>query len=578
METRNKKNIGILLAAIMVTSVLAMMAPTPLIASDSGDIQPMDNLPTTTVTASDVNATATGVLYWMNFTTIGAIPQNGHIIVTFPCVSGVACYNFDGVNKTTNVSVHVDGTSWTYAVNYTDTVSTATFKVNINVTNTTGIPAGSNVSIDIENVTNSGAGWKRITVETYTDKTLTTGIDTGYNYLCIYAKITHPTEGSYVRGDLLNATWIDHPANCAWAWTLTQNISGSWYPRGTGLANSLYALIDISGCGDGVYKLEVCPPAGCGCSASVNFIIDRTSPTLLWEYVQPGAPNNPNNNTWYNCLQGINWNTTATDITSGIKNVTINLTDKATADVPTGKWPVGLDRVIELKKNGATEYYDYNSTPDYANPAIGPFKIEWLKEFNMQAIEVRAYDNATNLQTNASFQMGVDCTPPGKVEDVNCNNVSGAIIVTWTDKEYDVLGWSGVDHYNVYYNDTTEGKTGKITTSGRTGTHTFDGNWLFNIVGGNYGDVFTFNVTAVDKAGNEGLVHSDETDPQKFNPGVPDKLILDVPEELTACGEQLHDIIKATVKDTYSRSRTRLNTDVPTMVSHFSDCTRQKCQ
>ena len=549
METRSKKNVGILLAAIMVTSVFAMMAPTPLIASDSGDIQPMASLPTT-VTASDQNATATGVLYWMNFTTISAIPQYGHIIVTFP--GGTAPYNLDSVNASTNVSLCVDGTTWTYGgvanFNYTDIVNTAILTVDINVTNTTGIPAGSNVSIDIENVTNSGAGWKRITVQTL--DTSSTLIDSGYYDLCIYAQITYPTEGSYVHGNWLNATWIDNPANCDWTWKLKRNVSGIWYPISDGmqsgtLANGAYALIDISGCIDGFYRLEVCPPAGCLCLATVNFIIDRTPPTLMWEYVQPGALNNPNNNTWYNCLQEINWNTTATDAPSGIKDVTINLTDKASAT----NWPAGVpSKVIELKKNGTTDYYDYNSNVLYPG---GIFQIAWLKEFNMQAIEVRAYDNATNLQTNASFQMGVDCTPPGKVEDVNCNNVSGAIIVTWTDKEYDVLGWSGVDHYNVYYNDTTAGKTGKITTSGRTGTHTFDGNWLFNTVGGNYGDVFTFNVTAVDKAGNEGIVHSVETDPQTFMPGTPDKLILDVPEELTACGEQIHDIIKATVKDTY---------------------------
>ena len=568
MKTKiGKKSIGILIAAIIVTSVFAAISITPLIASESrsdGDVKPMDGdvKPMDTVTL-DVNpgndsAIVDNVTYWLNFTTSNkkVIPQYGILKVYFEAGDGCgydrAGFVLDDVEEATDVSLRVAGTDWTYNTDYTATVDAAGCTIYINVTNATGILNLTDVEIDIKDVQNSGAGYQKISVWTYPDKYCLPSemIDVGYDEFCIYTHITNPTDGACLGGDELNLTWIDNPGNCGWEWSLHKNESGVWKKKDGGNVYThfsspiIYEIIDITSCDDGEYKFEVCPPGGggaCLCGAEVIFMLDRTPPTLNWEY--------PLNDTWFNCTQEINWNVTAEDLWGcgiDIKNVTLNLTEKA--NTTAGKWPPPLTKILKLGPTGIGNFFDFDSK--YST--YSPFDVDWLQEFQMQALEVTASDLGGNLANDTVF-IGVDCTDPGKTGDPSCNEEEGKIVIEWTAAS-DAL--SGIDYYNVYGKHLNDSTTGGGWSKGDTfwAGRTIGPELIFNYTRGcpeseTY-SYYQFNITAVDKAGNEGPFSNYTVEEQQLRPGKPALIDITLKDDfLHASGQKEGDFIKANVTD-----------------------------
>jgi len=577
MKTKiGKKSIGLLIAAIIVASVVAAISVSPLIASERGDVKPM-NIGDITVNASDYSAVNGSVLYWVNFTATKDIPQYGHIVVDFSSNNPDAPYDLSTVtcNETTgvsNVSLHIDGLKCSYLTNYTVYVSTKDRYVDINVTNLTGvigsagIPAGSKVSVDIENVTNSGAGSREIGVELWSGKRLTsTVLDDGVVELCIYAGMISPTEDACVGGNTIYAKWRDSTKNCKGTWHLyridpatgkiikTIYSNGGWDMPQDYVRPGGNATIDITSCANGRYKFTLCPPggAGCDCGAVVNFTIDREKPTLNWEYATSSAPNNPKNDTWYQCGQEINWNATADDGTGcGIENVTIDFKNIYNPSEWTPKF--GTETVLTLEKNTAN-FYDYNSVGGSLYPK--PFLSSWLNETPMQHIEVIAYDVGGNPANNSSLYIGVDCTAPGKTGDPSCNEEDGKIVIEWTAASDSPIG-SGIDHYNVYGKHLNDSTTGGGWSKGDTfwAGRTIGPELIFDYTRGcpeseTY-SYYQFNITAVDKAGNEGPFSNYTVEEQQLWPGRPALIDITLKDDfLHASGQKEGDFIKANVTD-----------------------------
>jgi hypothetical protein len=275
-----------------------------------------------------------------------------------------------------------------------------------------------------------------------------------------------------------------------------------------------------------------------------NFTVDNVNPCI--------EPESPTAGDWYNCTSAIELNVSACDNCCGLKNVTANISVISDEDVveftPTGK---SAGKICEgADEQCVGEYYSYSVTTTHLETSCG-----------IRNITVTARDNATDKDGNSNtatttLTLGVDCEPPEQVDDEDCEELTGAIWITWDEADDDC---SGVDYYEIYgkhlnastgevcdvhkdWNIDDEFKVGETADLETFFTGAHDDalycNW------------YQFKIRAVDNAGNIGEF-SDWTEPQHLIAGTPEDIDLVVPDELVGCGTKHNGVIDATVKDEF---------------------------
>ncbi|MCW7071568.1 MAG: hypothetical protein OCU12_04485 [Methanophagales archaeon] len=452
MKTKiGKKSIGILIAAIIVASVVAAIAPTIGQEGDDGIVEP--EWAPTGHWGPDLNITI-------------KTPENGS------CVHG-----------------EIDVT-WVY-------------------NNSWGAQAGQPINL---------TGW------------LTVGIlywDTKDKQWCICETEEKSCSGgcSHFIIDLEDAKWDKHcgPKQCDDLYIYVWNTTGKYEtPESSRFRNGTILRYD-----------EVAP-----CIEAVDPIDGR----------------------WVNCTADLELNVSACESCKNcsLASVTADLS-AVTRDIGaswpgTTSWPIGSfsDTGINAgriclgeSKTCLGTYWDF-TIPQYA------LNTSCTASCSIVDIPVTAEDNSTDKDGQGNTQtdyltFGVDCDDPDKVMGQDCEEVPGAIKITWTPG-YDAC--SGVQYYKIYGIDLNASTPTQFYAGRTTGTET-----VFNFTGahpnGEYCHYYQFNVSAVDNAFNEGE-QSASTEPQHLKPGPPKNIILEtLKDEYYACGQKQHWQLRANVSDEF---------------------------
>ena len=237
-----------------------------------------------------------------------------------------------------------------------------------------------------------------------------------------------------------------------------------------------------------------------------NFIVDNVDPCI--------ECNSPINGEWFNGTAPVKLNVSVCDNCCGIHEVTANIS------------AVSNQGVVEFTNTSESSGTICDGYPERCEGFYWTYTItppELKTSCGIRNITVTARDNATDMngQNNTAtcelLMFGVDKDAPDKVEDAGCEELDGAIRIFWADKGYDAC--SGVDHYVVY--GTRDDGVSDIINDSVPAKATGTAECLFTGADepfAAYCHNYTFNVTAVDKAGNEGP-HSNETEEQHLKPG-----------------------------------------------------------
>jgi len=542
MNIRNKKNIGILLAAIMVASVFAVVVPSGI----ADDMEARASMGIKVTPEDDTGGQSTS--YWVNFTLDQTIYNCTNITIAEAhrvTEADRPFFNFStaALNTTLTESTPLNSLEYNgYDSSHNGIV--------IHVNSTTGNISG-NVNISLDSVRSGAAGTHQfvVTIWNATKEYSSPIKEEVSGWFKLYAKLISPAVGQCIGGTF-NFTWVDHPYNCDWKLRLIKKDTGEqkYYDK---LAD-LHAVVDTTDFEDGCqnYTVKLCPEHP-GCVPDFTDImdikIDNVKPCINCVSTDDmyGV-----NSIWYNGTAPITLNVSACDVCCGIQNITANISAVSSEGIVKFKGPFGSAGAMCTGAIEACvgEYYTHEILTTY----IGPSDIT--------NITVKARDNATTINnTNTcKLRFGVDKRDPEKVDDVVCDNTeAGAITVQWDEGEDlpQPPNPSGIKEYIIYYrqinratNETVE--EGVLTTTTST-------SYLFNPATAHgiakYCFNYTFKVKAVDNAGNVG-VYSDPTDQQHLKPGIPDQVDITHPLEggvVIACTNKTGDYIKATIKDQF---------------------------
>ena len=538
MNTRNKKNIGILLAAIMVASVFAVVAPLGI--ADDMEAR-CSNIYVTP--ADDIGGRSTS--YWVNFTLDETIYNCTNITIAEahrvpPTSRPYFDFSTATLNRTLGSGPNLE--DYGYDIDHNG--------ITIHVNSTTGNITG-NVNVSLDSVINGGAGDRQfvVTIWNATNPYSNPIEEEVSHWFRLFARLIAPVEDQCIGGTF-NFSWEDHPSSCDWKLTITKKATGEEKYHHS--FSVLHGVVDTTTFEDDCqnFTVKLCPEQT-GCVDvfidEVNITIDNIDPCIDCVSTSD-EPYGRVNSLWYNYTD-ITLNVSACDVCCGIENVTANISAVSDKDVEQFTGPLNSAGNICTLDPEECEGFYYELDIDAGD----------LEPSDVVDIPVVARDKATTINNTAecTLTFGVDMRAPEKVDDVVCDNTeAGAITIQWDEGEDlpQPPNPSGIDYYIIYF--TKINRETNVTVDEGVLTTTASTSYLFNPATAGvakYCFNYTFKVKAVDNAGNVG-VYSDPTNQQHLKPGIPDQVDITHPLEggvVIACTAKDEDYIKATIKDQF---------------------------
>lgn len=252
--------------------------------------------------------------------------------------------------------------------------------------------------------------------------------------------------------------------------------------------------------------------------------VDSTPPTLT--QVSP-------NNAWVNNGSALELEAKINDALSGVSSATVDISS--------------------VNQSSTSATLTYNATSD--NWENKTYQID-TTNLGQQNLTVIANDNASNTNTSLNLTVQVDNVDPNAVANLSVTNTSGMNKLNW-----DAASDNGaIDCYKIYRN-TSAGNFSDVNTSDLGSAGTNGGDLITTTTNTYYNDTaqalepgttYYYNVTAVDKADNEGSLMATDNS-TTFEAGIPAQLVVSGPNSLTADGTSTGPI-NATVTDQYGRA------------------------
>ncbi len=249
----------------------------------------------------------------------------------------------------------------------------------------------------------------------------------------------------------------------------------------------------------------------------------RNGTRLTYDFVDPCIEAvDPTDGRWFNCTADLELNVSACENCENCSLASVTADLSAVTETGSWKgWPIATFSDTGKSAGRICIGEAKNCLGTYWNFTISDWQLKTscTSSCSIVDIPVTAEDNSTDKDGHGNTQtdyltFGVDCDDPDKVMGQDCEEVPGAIKITWTPG-YDAC--SGVQYYNIYGIDLNASTPTQFYAGRTTGTET-----VFNFTGahpkGEYCHFYQFNVSAVDNAFNEGE-QSGSTEPQHLRPG-----------------------------------------------------------